>query len=133
MEANYSVTIEDFAERHYIKNFQKKYKGAWEVTLRSIVAELERIDMLLETDRAEMITHVGEIKIVKTSFRVAKTKESAKTSGNRCIVIVDEKASRVSVLLVYTKTDLPSTNETAEWKKLVLGNYPEMRKYLSVH
>lgn len=130
MKANYSVTIEDFAERHYIKNLKKKYKGAWEVTLRSIIAELERIDMLLETDRAETITSVDEIRIIKTSFRVAQTKESAKTSGNRCIVVANQKLGTVSVLLVYTKTDLPNSNETAEWKKLVVGNYPEMRKYL---
>jgi hypothetical protein len=134
MEVNYSVTIEEFAERHYIKSFHKKYKTAWDVTLRSIVAEFERVDVLLSgTDRAELITELEHIKILKTSFRVAKTKESAKTSGNRCIVLVDEKKRAVSVLLVYTKTDLPSTNETAEWKKLVLNNYPETKKYLSVN
>ncbi len=133
MDVNYSVTIEDFAERHYIKNFQKKYKGAWDVTLRSIIMELERIDNLLDTDKAETIVAIDEIKIIKTSFRVAKTKESAKTSGNRCIILVNERNVSVSVLLIYTKTDLPSSNETAEWKKLVLCNYPDLKKYLSVH
>ena len=134
MEVNYSVTIEGFAERHYIKSFQKKYKTAWDETLRSVIDQFERIDNLLsETDRAELITETDTIKIVKTSFRVARTKESAKTSGNRCIVMVDEKKKTVSVLLVYTKTDLPGTNETAEWKKLILNNYPEFKKYVSVN
>lgn len=132
MGSNYSVTIEPFAERHYIKSFQKKYKGAWEVTKRAIVSEFERVDMLLQTTKADLITETGEIKIVKTDFRVAGTKESAKASGNRCIILVNEEKKLVSVLLVYCKTDLPSTNETAEWKKLVLSYSPELKKYISV-
>lgn len=132
MGSNYSVTIEAFAERHYIKSFQKKYKGAWEVTQRAIVSEFERVDMLLQTTKADLVTEAGEIKIVKADFRVAGTKESAKASGNRCIILVNEEKKLVSVLLVYCKTDLPSTNETAEWKKLVLSGYPELKKYVSV-
>ena len=123
MQGNYSVTVEEYAERHFIKGFQKKYKDAWTVTLRAVVAELERMDMLLETDRAEIIVDAGDIKIIKTKFRVAGTKESAKTSGNRCIVKIEEKSKSVSVLLMYTKTDLPATNETAAWMKMVKDNY----------
>ena len=133
METNYSVIVEEFAEKHYIKSFHKKYKNAWDVTLRSIIAEFERIDNLLEKERADLITSIDDIKIVKTSFKVAGTKESAKTSGNRCIILVDDKIKTVSVLLVYTKTDLPSVNETVEWKKIILNNYPELKKYLSVN
>lgn len=132
MEINYSVAIEVFAERHYIKNFQKKYKGAWDITLQSVVAELERVDRLLQTDKADLISKVGDIKIIKTDFRVAGTKESAKTSGNRCIVLVDEKQKTCRLLLVFCKTDLSGVNETAEWKKLILTNYSETKKYLSV-
>jgi hypothetical protein len=86
MHGNYSVQIEGFAERHFIKSFEKKYKVRWDFTLRAIIAELERIDTLLLTSRAETICDAGDIKIVKTKFRVVGTKESAKTSGNRCIV-----------------------------------------------
>lgn len=125
MDVNYSVTIEEFAERHYIKSFQKKYKVARETTLCSIVAELARIDMLLKTDKADLITDMDGIAIIKTDFRVFGTKESPKTSGNRCIVAVDEKKKKVSVLLVYTKTDVKGANETIWWKKLVSGTYPE--------
>ena len=124
MLTNYSVQIEEFAERHFIKSFQKKYKKQWDFTLISIVAELERIDNLLLTDRAETICDAGAIKIVKTKFRVAGTKESAKTSGNRCIVAWHKDKQFVSVLLVYTKTDLSGTNETAEWTKIIKDNYP---------
>lgn len=124
MEVNYSVTIEEFAERHYIKSFQKKYKTLWETTLCSIVAGLARIDMLLQTDKADLITDTDGIKIIKTDFRVFGTKESPKTSGNRCIITVDEKVKKVTVLLVYTKTNVKGTNETTWWKKVVRDAYP---------
>jgi len=125
MQSNYSVLIEKFAERHYIKNFEKKYKNYWEVTLLAITAGLERIDILVQTDKAEVICEAGEIRIVKTKFRVAGTKESAKTSGNRCIVAWNEKKKEVVVLLVYTKTDLSGHNETVEWKQLIKNNYKQ--------
>lgn len=117
--------IEDFAERHFIKNFQKKYKNAWGFTLRAIVAEFEHIDTFLLTEKAETISCLDETKIVKTEFRIAGSKESAKTSGHRCIIAVSEKAKKVSVLLVYTKTDVTTKNETVWWKKIISETYPE--------
>lgn len=125
MFENYSVRIEKFAERHFIKSFEKKYKTSWDVTLRAIVAELERIDTLLTTDRAETICDAGKVKIIKTKFKVAKTKESANSSGNRCIVAWHRQEQYVSVLLVYSKTDLRGKDETKEWKKMVRENYEE--------
>ncbi|MEK7644976.1 MAG: hypothetical protein AAB391_01445 [Patescibacteria group bacterium] len=127
MQGNYSVRIEPFAERHFIKGFEKKYKGHWEVTLRAIIAGLERIDLLITTSRAETICDVEGIKIVKTEFRVDRTKESARTSGNRCIVAWHEEKQCVSVLLVYGKTDIASHNETAEWQRIVRENYREYK------
>lgn len=127
MTINYSVKVEAFAERHFIKSFQKKYKILWEVTLRAIIAELERVDTLLLTDRAETICDVDGVKIIKTKFKVAKTKTSAKTSGNRCIVAWREDKQSVSVLLVYGKINLGGANETAKWKKIIKDNYPEYK------
>ncbi len=127
MEINYLVQIEDYAERHFIKKFKKKYNSQWDVTLRSITFEFERIDNLLKTTRAEIIID-GDIKIIKTEFRIAKSKESAKTSGNRCIVAWHESDKFVSVLLVYSKTDITSKNkETDEWKKIIKNNYSEYK------
>lgn len=123
MQGNFSVTIEDFAERHFIKSFQKKYQGKWDMTRRAIIAEFERIDNLLLTDRAETISEVGGVLIVKTKFRVVGTKESAKTSGNRCIIALNKEKQAVSVLLVYGKTDLSGKNETAEWKAIIKEQY----------
>lgn len=127
MQANYSVQIENFAERHFIKSFEKKYKAHWDITLRAITAELERIDMLLLTDRAETICDVDGVKIIKTKFRIFGTKESAKTSGNRCIAAWHQEKQFVSLLLVYGKTDLSGHNETAEWQRIIKNNYSEYK------
>ena len=130
MQSNYSVVIEKFAERHFIKNFKKKYGSHWDTTLRAIIAELERIDMLINTNRADSIIEHDKIKIIKTEFRVAQTKYSARASGNRCIVVWNEDKRLVSVLLVYNQTDLSGHNETEEWKKIIRDNYEEYRKLL---
>jgi hypothetical protein len=128
MESNYSVRIEDFAEKHFIKSFEKKYKNHWDITLRAVIFELERIDNLLLTDRAEIITDADTIKIIKTKFRIVNSKESAKTSGNRCIVAWHKKDKFVNILLVYGKTDLSSSNkETDEWKKIIKNYYPQYK------
>lgn len=130
MLGNYSVRIEHFAERHFIKLFRKKYKSHWDVTLRAIIAELERVDTLLLTDRAEIISSRGGVKIIKTKFKVVKSNESATASGNRCIVAWYPDKHFVSVLLVYSKTDLSGSNETASWKRIIKDTYPEFRDIL---
>ncbi len=130
MQGNYSVRIEQFAEKHFIKSFERKYKGFWDVTLRAITAELERIDMLLQTNKAETIHDTGGVKIIKTEFKIAGSKESAKTSGNRCIVAWHPDKNYVTILLVYGKTDLGGHNETAEWERIIKDNYPEYSKLI---
>jgi len=125
-EGNVSVTVESFAESHYIKSFKKKYQTHWDVTLRAIIAELERVDALLRTARAEHICDANDAKILKTEFKIAGSKESAKTSGNRCIAAWYVERRQVSILLVYGKTDLPGRNETAQWKNIVREAYPEL-------
>ena len=128
MENYFSVTIEEFAERHFIKTFLKKYKNNWLLTFAAVKEELKRIDTFIKsTDKAETIVDAGNIKIVKTKFRVIGTKESAKASGNRCIVALNIDKKEVSLLLVYAKTDLSGKNETAQWQKIVKDNYYEYK------
>lgn len=129
MNLNFSVQIEKFAERHFIKSFEKKYLGCWDVTLKAIIGEFERIDNFLLTNRAETICDKNGLKIIKSEFRVHKTPVSAKASGNRCIVAMDTLKRSVKVLLVYSKTDIPGHNETAEWQKIIRGNYPEFADF----
>ncbi|HEY4520398.1 MAG TPA: hypothetical protein VJJ72_01160 [Candidatus Paceibacterota bacterium] len=127
MSTSYSVILEEYAKRHYVSHFKKKYKGAWDITWAAIIEEFKRFDSLFQTSIAETIIDKNNIKICKTEFRVAKTQESRKSSGNRCIVAVDENAKIVHVLLVYNKNDLSGHNETAAWKNIVRDNYPEYK------
>jgi hypothetical protein len=127
MFINYSVKIEDFAERHYLKNFSKKYKRAWDVTWQAVIEEFKRLDSLFQTSIAEKIVDSKDVMIVKSEFRVAGTKESRKSSGNRCIVAVKKDAKIICILLVYHKTDIGDKNETAKWKMMVRENYPEYK------
>ena len=127
MSTKYSVIVEQFAERHFIKKFKKKYKKAWDITLQAINEELKRIDSLFETSIAEEIIDTKNIKIVKTEFRVAGTKQSRKASGNRCIIAVQKDINMVYVLLVYHKNDLGNGNETTKWKQIVKKNYDQCK------
>ncbi len=130
MYTKYSVKVDHYAERHYIKNFVKKYKGAWEVTWQAVCEEFKRFDSLLETSIAEIIVEKGNVKISKTEFRIAGSNQSRKSSGNRCIVVVHEDINLIKVLLVYHKNDLGGGNETAKWKQIIKENYPEYHKLL---
>ena len=77
---NYTVSIEKYAERHFIKSFSKKYKGAWNITQTAIIEQLRRFDVLVGvTSSTEKILVKGNRYIVKHDFKIAGTKESAKT------------------------------------------------------
>jgi hypothetical protein len=130
MSTNYAVLVEHFAERHYIKNFEKKYKSAWCITWSAVVEELKRLDSLVNTSVAEKICGNSVVEIYKTEFRVAGTRESRKASGNRCIVALCSDTQTIHVLLVYHKNDIGNGNETAKWKSIILENYPEYKQIL---
>lgn len=130
MSINYAVVVEKYAERHFIANFKKKYKRAWDVTWAAIHEELKRVDILIDSTKvAEVIATAKEIRIVKTEFRVHGTQESRHASGNRCIAAIHNATATVHVLLIYNKNDLSDGNETAQWKALVKENY---REYVGV-
>ncbi|MEK7067132.1 MAG: hypothetical protein AAB949_02025 [Patescibacteria group bacterium] len=131
MFTNYVVVIEQYAERHFISTFKKKYKGAWDVTWVGMHEEFKRINTLIgRTNIAETITEAGDIKICKTEFRVHGKQESRHSSGNRCIIAIHKNTSTVHVLLVYSKTDLGGGNETANWKNKVRENYNQYSKII---
>lgn len=130
MSINYSVQIEKYAERHYLKNFLRKYKGTWEISWRAVVGEFKRLDSLFQTSIAEIIIDSENIVIIKSEFRIAGTKESRKSSGNRCIAALHKDTKTVHILLVYHKNDIGGSNETAHWKEIIKENYPEYRDLL---
>lgn len=130
MFTKYSVTIEKFAERHYIKTFNKKYGRAWDITLETLIREFQSFDVLFEKSIAETIIDSTAIKICKAEFKVAGTNESRRGSGNRCIIALHKDKSTISVLLVYGKTDIGGGKETTTWKNIIRENYPQYRDLL---
>ena len=131
MSTNYTVTVADFANRHHIKDFSKKYKGAWDITWRALERELQSIDVLFSGSIAETIVDSDEIKICKVEFRIAGTKQSRHGSGNRCIIAIHKQTQKIDILLVYHKSRLSgSGSETAKWKRVVKQEYKEYRNLL---
>lgn len=132
MSINYAISTELFAERHYIKDFKKKYKNAWDITWRAVQKEFQNFDVLFERNIAETIIDSGSIKICKTEFRIAGTKHSRHGSGNRCIIALhNEDVHRVVILLVYHKNHLKgSGSETAKWKNVIKKNYQAYKNTL---
>ncbi len=130
MSTKYIVTFAAFAERHFVKKFQRKYKRAWDITREALVRQYQSIDVLFDRSIAEVIVHTETVKICKTEFTVAGTNQSRKASGNRCILAIHTDTSQISVLLVYHKNDLGGGSETANWKRLIKENYPEYNHLL---
>lgn len=127
----YDVIFKPFTERHFIRTFAKKYKGAWDFTSKTIKEEFEKIDILFVKSIAEYITNKdADVVICKTEFKISGTQQSRHGSGNRCIVAIHKNIEKVYVLLVYHKNDLGGGNETANWKNLVKENYPEYLEIL---
>lgn len=125
MSIEYIVNIEDYARRHYIKSFEKKYHRAWDITIEALIKEFQNFDVLFLKSIAETIVDSPGIKICKVEFKVAGSNLSRHGSGNRCIVAIHKDVCRVNVLLVYHKKDLGEGNETAKWKQAVKQNYPQ--------
>jgi hypothetical protein len=123
MSIKYNVKIEEFAQKHYIKNFRKKYKTHWDSTFKGIIKMLENLDSILYTNIVEEINCFDDLAIFKMEFRVFGTKYSKKASGNRCILALNKKIKEIRILLVYHKNDIGDKNETAAWKKMIRDNY----------
>ena len=128
----YNVVVEEFAERHFIKFFAKKYKSQWMKTLDNIIFICEHIENVLKTKRADLISASGDYRLVKLDFAIFGLKVSPKKSGNRCIMMVDDKMRTVRILLIYAKTDLPSKNETQEWKNLVRSEFKDIAEIFKI-
>ncbi len=91
MSTNYNVVFAEFAKRHFIKSFKKKYKNAWEPTLIALRFEFGNFDLLFQKSIAEKIVDSSTISICKTEFKIAGTNISRHASGNRCIVAMQKE------------------------------------------
>jgi hypothetical protein len=122
----FNVDFTEFAATHYIKVFARRHGKAWEVTQRAIAASLQRVDSLLGTNKLEPIHKKDACIIAKFDFAVAGRKESAKASGNRAIVFIDNELRLVKVLLVYSKNEISSPNETQKWQSIIKTNHSDI-------
>lgn len=130
MSIKYSVTIEDFAQSHFLKKMSKKYKKAFNIPWQAFELMLVKFDLMLERSNTNEILRINEsLVICKTEFKIMPN-ESTKSSGNRCIVAQNKVEQKIKILLVYHKGDIQGNNETAWWKKLIKDNYREYKNYL---
>lgn len=122
----YSVLVGEYAKRHYIKSFSKKYKSAWDKTFETIENMLSRIVAFSRTSKVNKI-HICDTKyIAKCEFNVEWQKTSTKASWNRIIIYVDEEFFEVKILLLYWKTDIKWHNETTWWEQKIKNNYKDI-------
>lgn len=122
----YNVVFEEYTKRHFIKNFEKKYKSKWNKTQDDIIFVCEHIENMLLTKRADLISVAENSRLVKLDFAIFELKVSPKSSGNRCILFLDDEIKIVKVLLVYSKNDISTNNESQAWKNIIKSQYPEL-------
>jgi hypothetical protein len=131
----FTVRFCDYAKSHYLKRFEKDYRGKqWDITVESIFQDLARIKTsdsdLQRTQQVDELWHKDSYWIIKYDFRVAQTKESTKSSGNRCIVFLDNTANRIEILFIFSKGDLPkNTGEQAFIEQTLIK---EFQDYMSL-
>lgn len=132
---DYRVVFEEYVEKHYIKDFERKYKSQWDVTRRALFVELKHLDNLIENCRTNPPIHMTQDRtqwILKHEFVVAGQRVSRKASGCRLIAYVDENQKKISILLIYHKNHMgKSTNETAWWENIIKIEYKHLLKDFS--
>lgn len=127
----FTVKFSNYARSHYLKRFEKDYKGRqWEVTVDSIIEELKRLKIcdndLQRTQQVDELWHKDYYWIFKYDFKIAKTKISSKTSGNRCIAFLDNSSNEITILIIFGKGDLPKNiNEQVFIEKTLTAEFPD--------
>ena len=127
----YSLIVGEYAKRHYIKNFDKKYKTAWKTTWNFIEILTTQIYKYLTTTKVNKIHLCDTWYIAKCEFNIAWLNISTKSSWNRIIVYVDEINLETHILLLYAKTDIKWSNETQWWEQEIKENYKGITKLFS--
>jgi hypothetical protein len=127
-EEPYLVHLMPYAQRHFIKRFERDYPGRrWKVTLSSIREDLSRMRGLTGTGQVDELRQGNGCWLIKYDFAVALSHQSPKASGNRCLVFLDSLTHQLWILLVYGKGDLPKNcGETDYLRKVMREEYPEL-------
>ena len=130
---DFRVIFSPYAEKHFCKDFGKKYRGKpWVETRRTIVATLERAAAFQSTDLIDVLrfSHENHAGIFKLDFRVAGTNVSPKGSGNRVIFSLSNVTSEVIILLVYAKTHCDKRHSETQWAlEQVKSAFSEWKQY----
>jgi len=131
----FTVEFCDYAKRHYLKRFEKEYLGKqWDITVESIVQDLARLKTsdsdLQKTQQVDELWQKDDYWVFKYDFRVAQTKESTKSSGNRCVAFLDNATNKIIILIIYGKGDLPKNIGEQAFIEQTLDK--EFREYLSL-
>jgi hypothetical protein len=127
----YQVVVTPYAQRHFIKRYEKKYKKSWLVTLDALKAQCSHIESMVWNSRIPSPIHAtadNQHWILKHSFAVAGLGESPRGSGNRAILYANREEKLVHLLLVYHKTDLGDGNETTQWHSHIKESCPDLAK-----
>ena len=119
----YSILVGEYAKKHYIKPFNKKYKTVWWKTFETIENMLSRIDAFSKTSKVNKIHICDSWYIAKCEFNIEWMRISTKASWNRLIVYVNEINNEVTILLVYSKNNVSWNNETVWWENEIKNNY----------
>jgi len=133
MSTRHDVDFDVYTERHYIKNFRKKYsERVWLLAENAIRFICSNVDELLKSSQCETIYQNDSLRLCKIQFAIPGTATSPKASGNRGIIVINENGTSVKIVLLYHKSDVvKSGNETVAWKKIVRDNFPEYRELIN--
>ena len=129
----FTVRFSDYAKLHYLRRFEKDYKGKqWSITVDSIFQDLSRIKTcdsdMQKTQQVDELWQKDSFWIFKYDFRVAQTKDSTKSSGNRCVAFLDNSANKITILIIFGKGDLPKNIGEQACIEKILND--EFRDYL---
>ncbi len=132
-DSDYQIVFTDYAKRHFIKRFEKRYPGErWAVTMDSIFQSLKRIYSIQMTQQVDELGHGVDCKLFKFDFAVAQSGVSTKASGNRCVVFLDSEKHCQDVLVLYAKSDLPKKiGETKFIRQTLKEQFPDFWGRLS--
>lgn len=131
INTTFKVIVGDYAERHFIKRFKKKYKNIWLTTYKAIDFTLSRINKFKNKSLVEEIHSCDIWNILKCEFKVAWTNDSPHWSWNRYIVFQNNEIEECKILLLYWKTDIQWDRETDWWEWEIKNNYKEIAKLFS--
>jgi hypothetical protein len=120
---DYRVLVGAYCTRHFIKRFEKDYRGRrWEVTFSSIEQDLRRIHALQATQQVDELKSGSGCLLYKYDFTVAQSDVSPKASGNRCTVFLDIETHAQTIVLLYGKNDIPKNQHETSWVFATLQN-----------